>query len=158
MPQVLAPGLELFGRFTDILAEPDECISEAVWIEIRQAGGEKRFAKNLADGRSAAPMGPTQPYDSKLAICPQRDERRGKERIVISPQLLLPEVTNPIIAVASSATTTPVPGSTLAMKTAIRGSECSDGRGRHQVLEPGMVPPSRHQWKRITPTTPWIIS
>ncbi len=58
MTEVLAPGLELFGGFTDILAKSNKGISEAVWIEIRQIGADECLAKHFANGRSAASMGP----------------------------------------------------------------------------------------------------
>ena len=76
MPQVLAPRLELFRGLADILAELDKGISEAVRVEIRQAGTGKGFAKDRPNGRGGAPVLPCQPYRFKLAIRPQRNPRR----------------------------------------------------------------------------------
>jgi hypothetical protein len=43
MPEVLAPRLELFGGFADILAGVDKGISKAMRVKIRQAGAHKGF-------------------------------------------------------------------------------------------------------------------
>ena len=75
MAKVLAPGLEFFGGFTNILAELDEGFSEAVRIEIRQTRMDEGFAKYLANRGSTAPVSPIQPCDTKLAVCPQFNPR-----------------------------------------------------------------------------------
>ena len=57
MAKILAPCLELFGRFADILAELDQRVSKAVRIEIWQTGANERFPKYLPNGRGIAPVG-----------------------------------------------------------------------------------------------------
>ena len=85
MPEILAPRLELFGGLTDILTELDKGISEAMRVEIRQAGTDKGFAKYRTNGRGGAPVTPCQPCRFKLAISAQRNARRREEGIIIAP-------------------------------------------------------------------------
>src|SRR5450755_1231928 len=61
VPEVLAPRLEVFGRFADIFAQAGKRISEAVRVEIRQSGTDEGLAKYRANGRGTAPVIPIQP-------------------------------------------------------------------------------------------------
>ena len=85
MSEILAPRLELFWRLTDILAELDKCISEAVRVEIRQASLDEGFAEYRANRRCAAPVPPFQTGCFKLASRAQRNARCREKRIVIAP-------------------------------------------------------------------------
>lgn len=95
VPKVLAPRLELLGVPTDRLAEADEGVSKAVRIEIWKASADKGVAKYFPDPRGTSPVSPFQPDNLKLASRPQCDMCRRKERIVVAPKLILPEIVDP---------------------------------------------------------------
>lgn len=94
--KVLVPRLQLLGGLANRLTEPDERVSEAVRVEIRQPGAGKGFSKDGADSRGAAPVSPFQPHCFELACRPQRNAGRGEERIVIALKHFLLEKRDPL--------------------------------------------------------------
>src|SRR5208282_643469 len=94
--EVLAPSLELFGSFADILAESDKGVSEAMGVEIWQASPFKRFPEDRADRRSTAPVTPVQTCHLELASCPERNARRREQRVAISPESFGSEIRDPL--------------------------------------------------------------
>ena len=58
MSEILAPCLELLRRLADILAKPDKGISEAMRVEVRQAGPFKCLPEDRANGGCRSPVPP----------------------------------------------------------------------------------------------------
>ena len=96
MAEILAPRLELFGGLADLLAKPDQRVSKAVRIEIRQTCTLKGSFKYAPNGRGTAPVLSVQTERFKLASRPQRNARCREERIVVAPQLVFPETAHPL--------------------------------------------------------------
>jgi hypothetical protein len=70
MPEVPAPRLKLFGGFADIPARLHKGISEAMRVKIRQAGTDKGFPENRANGSGIAPVLPYEPSFFELTGSP----------------------------------------------------------------------------------------
>ena len=63
MPQVLAPGFEVFWCLAHGLPEANEGISEAMRIEVGQTRMGKRITENGTNGSGRAPMFPFETLD-----------------------------------------------------------------------------------------------
>ena len=94
--QVLAPRLKFLRRIADPFTELRQRLSEAVRIEVGQAGRVKRVAKNLPYRGGARPMliGETLGFELQLGADDNLSLR--KKRVVISEQLLAGEIGYPV--------------------------------------------------------------
>ena len=55
--EILAPGLELFGRAARPLSKLRQGLAERVWIGIGNAGARERLLEDGTDGRCIRPVG-----------------------------------------------------------------------------------------------------
>ena len=94
--QILAPRLKLLRRIAYSFTELRQRLSEAVGIEVGQAGRGKRVAKNLPYRGGARPMfiGKTLGFELQLGADDNLSLR--KKRVVISEQLLAGEIGYPV--------------------------------------------------------------
>src|SRR5260370_10571442 len=94
--QVLAPCLVLLGRNADLAAEKRQGLTKAVRVEVGQTGGREGVLENCADGASAAPMLSVESRCLEMPSVTDHDLGRWKQRIAEAPELLPPQVINPV--------------------------------------------------------------
>ena len=93
--QVLTPCLELLRVLAQPLAELGKGGAQAVRVEVRQACGLECLPEDRADRGRRAPVSSHQTHGLELPRRARLHERRGEQRIVVAPQLLLAQVGNP---------------------------------------------------------------
>jgi hypothetical protein len=65
-------------------------------VEVGQAGRRKGILENLSDWAGATPMLPVEARCLEMPGVPDHDFRRGEQRIVEPPDLLPPQVIDPV--------------------------------------------------------------
>ena len=68
----------------------------SVRVEIPQASADERFAKTTRMGEAPRQWRRYRSDAFKLARRPQPNARGGKKRVVIAPQLVLPQIQHPL--------------------------------------------------------------
>ena len=87
--EVLAPGLELLGRLAKLLSQCSQRLAEAMRIEIPQIRPFKSFLKDPSYRGRIAPAHPIEADSCKMALFPNFDSSRRKQRIVRTEEALI---------------------------------------------------------------------
>ena len=94
MTHVERPGLALFHRCTETVAEHRECLAEAVWRVFRHLNGGEGASDNCVEFGGILIGLAGQALDGK-PVCATFDERFGKERVFGAEELCLTKICHP---------------------------------------------------------------
>src|SRR3984893_9746930 len=95
--EVLAPNLEFLRRKLELIGDLDQRVAETVRVGPRKACRRKGVLKDLANGRGIRPMPAREAGGAEAASgFPDADLRCGKERVIVAPELFVPEEVHPL--------------------------------------------------------------